>query len=195
MSNEGLLLFMVLIGVVAYLVWDTYYMGNMEKVKSKVDGNIYTVQSLPDKEAAADLLAKIRKNLEKLVAHLDKMYADDPRTKQLKNNFRSDKISEGAEKGKYTSYSVNKGEKIIFCLRSKDADKKLVELNTIMFVALHEMGHIATVSTGHTPEFWDNFRWLLEEAIQIGIYRKQDFKSKPEPYCGITITDSPLDKE
>ena len=65
----------------------------------------------------------------------------------------------------------------------------------IAFVAIHEMGHIATISTGHTPEFWDNFRWLLEEAIQIGIYRKQDFKSKPEPYCGITITDSPLDKE
>lgn len=192
MSNAGLVLFLVLVGVVVYLVWDTYYMGKLEYVKSDVDGREYQVQSLPDKEGAADLLAGIRKHLMTLVAHLEKMYPEDERTIQIKNKFSPDRISEGVENSKYTSYSINKGEKIVFCLRHKDSTKKLMDLNTMIFVALHELAHVASKDVGHTDTFWANFRWLLEEAIQIGVYKEQDFKSKPQPYCGIVITDSPL---
>lgn len=192
MTNAGLALFLVLMGVVIFLVWDTYYMGKLEVVKSTVDGREYTVQSLPDKQDAADLLAGIRAKMETLMGHLTKMYPDDERTIALQQNFRSDRISEGAENEKYTSYSVNKGEKIVFCLRSRDSSKKLMDINTMMFVALHEVAHVASKEVGHTQEFWDNFRWLLEEAIQIGVYREHDFRSKPVPYCGIMITDSPL---
>ena len=195
MSNAGLLLTLILGGIVIYLVWDTYFAGQVEYVRSEVDGRDYIVQSLPDKQKAADLLAYIRANLMKLIGHLDKMYADDDRTKRIAKNINLDNISEGAENAKYTSYSVNKGEKIVFCLRSRDEKKKLVDLNTMMFVALHELGHVCTASVGHTDEFWSNFRWLLEEAIQVGIYKQQDFKTKPKEYCGITITDSPLNHD
>ena len=58
--------------------------------------------------------------------------------------------------------------------------------------ALHEMGHVITESIGHTQEFWDNFRYLLQKAISLGIYVKQDFKNNPQEYCGTQITDSPL---
>ena len=61
-----------------------------------------------------------------------------------------------------------------------------------MFVVLHELAHVCTESTGHTKEFWDNFKWILEESINIGIYTKQDFKLNNVEYCGMTITDSPL---
>ena len=61
-----------------------------------------------------------------------------------------------------------------------------------MFVALHEMGHVITESIGHTQEFWDNFRYLLEKAIALGVYSKEDFKNNPREYCGTQITDSPL---
>lgn len=192
MSNAGLVLLLVLFGVTIYLVWDTYYMGKLEMVKSTVDQHEYLVQSLPDKQEAADLLANIRKSLDTLTTHLSKMAPDDERTKRILENFRSDRISEGVENTKYTSYSVNKGEKIVFCLRARDASKKLMDLNTMMFVALHEIGHVASTEIGHTQQFWDNFRWILEEAIQIGVYKEQDFKTKPVPYCGIMITDSPL---
>ena len=63
----------------------------------------------------------------------------------------------------------------------------------MMFVVLHEYAHLASVSIGHTQEFWDNFRWILEEAINIGIYVKQDFNKKNVEYCGMDITSSPLD--
>ena len=104
--------------------------------------------------------------------------------------FRPDKLKEGVSTPGYTSYSINKGEQIILCLRNND---KLVDINTLFFVVLHEFAHLATESIGHTDEFWDNFRWILEESINIGIYIKQDFKVKNEEYCGMTITSSPLE--
>lgn len=177
-----------------WFIYDTYGIGKFERVVSRVDDREYLVQSLPDKEGAADLLARIRAKLETLSRHLQKMYSDDKRTERIVMNFNPEKMSEGTNHGDFTSYSINKGEKLVFCLRSKDEQNKLVDLNTMMFVALHEIAHIATESTGHTEEFWDNFRWLLEESINIGIYKEQDFKSKPVPYCGIKITETPLHK-
>ena len=70
---------------------------------------------------------------------------------------------------------MNKGEEIILCLRNKNS---LVDINTMMFVVLHEFAHLATESIGHTTEFWDNFKWILEESINIVIYTKQDFEKK-----------------
>jgi hypothetical protein len=177
-----------------YLAWDTYGRGEVEYVRSMVDGRQYLVQSRPDKQQAANLLAKIRANLELLVDHLAKITSEDQRTKRILKRFNPENISEGADNAKYTSYSVNKGEKVVFCLRSRDQNKQLVDINTMMFVALHEMAHICTESVGHTPEFWDNFRWLLEESMDIGIYRDGDYKNNPVEYCGIKITNSPIEK-
>lgn len=189
-------LFIVLLaGILGYLVWDTYFLGEVEYVKSRVDNREYLVRSLPDKQQAADLIANIRIRLEQVVEHLKKTYPNDPRTKMLMDNFRPDRISEGSENSKYTSYSINKGEKLVLCLRSKDERKQLVDLNTMMFVSLHELSHMGTESIGHTPEFWNNFRWVLKEAIKINIYKYQDFNSKPEGYCGIHITDNPLSRD
>jgi hypothetical protein len=121
--------------------------------------------------------------------HLKNSYPGDARILRLEKNFNPDNMKEGIDNPKYTSYSVNKGEQIVLCLRTKN---KLVDINTMMFVVLHEYAHIVTVSVGHTEEFWDNFKWILEESINIGIYVKQDFAKENVEYCGMTITDSPL---
>lgn len=186
------IIIIILSVILAYLVWDTYFTQEVEYVVSTVDNKEYLVRSLPDKQEAANLLAKIRSNLEKLVYSLKETYPDKEATKNIAKNFHSDKISEGAEHAKYTSYSINKGEKIVLCIRSKDKKKELVDLNTMMFVSLHELAHIATTSVGHTQEFWDNFKWILKEAVKMNIYTYQDFNNSPKGYCGIEITDSPL---
>ena len=110
---------------------------------------------------------------------------------RLVQNFNPNKISETTPDAKYTSYSVNKGEKIVFCLRSKDEKQKLVDLNIMMFVALHELAHTMTKSVGHTPEFWNNFRILLRNARKLGIYKRVNYNEKPVEYCGTKITDDP----
>ena len=87
---------------------------------------------------------------------------------------------------------MNKGEKIVFCIRSKDEKQELVDINTIMFVAIHELAHVMTKSIGHTEEFWNNMKFLLKKGIDIGVYKQHDYKNDPVPYCGTEITDSPL---
>lgn len=188
----GGLLVLILIVALTWLLWDTYINGEVEYVKSSVDGKEYLVRSLPDKKEAANLLATIGAKLQQIVKHLEEAEPEDERTVRVVKNFNTDAISEGSENAKYTSYSVNKGEKIVFCLRSRDKNNKLMDINTMTFVALHELAHISSDTIGHDDIFWKNFKWLLEHAIKIGIYQEQNFKSAPVEYCGIKITDSPL---
>ena len=187
---EGIIIIIAtIIGI--YYIYNYYANYGLITVKSNVDNKEYVVQIKDDSLEAANLIAKIRERLVILMEHLEKSYGkNDNRIKQLKNNFRPDKLKEGVTTPGYTSYSINKGEQIVLCLRNND---KLVDINTLFFVVLHEFAHLATESIGHTDEFWDNFRWILEESINIGIYIKQDFKVKNEEYCGMTITSSPLE--
>lgn len=186
---EGIIILSSII-FIGYFSYVTYYNNKLETVKSNVDNRSYIVQSKEDAKEAANLIAKIRKKLLLLINHLIKSYPNDERTVRITDNFNPDKMKEGIDNPEFTSYSINKGEQIVLCLRTKD---KLMDINTMIFVVLHEIAHIATVSIGHTKEFWDNFRWLLEESINIGIYIKQDFEKEPVKYCGMEITDSPLD--
>lgn len=163
-------------------------------VKSQTDGNTYHVQNLPDKQEACERMAKIRQNLEKLV----QMYKDDPssmadpRVKNLVERFNPQNMCENDIDATTTSYSENKGEKIVICLRDKRHPFPFVDENTVMFVLLHEMAHLMTTTIGHTPEFWANFKRILHDAVQCGIYTPVNYTKTPTPYCGMTITDTPL---
>ena len=189
-NTEGLIIIIVtIIGI--YYIYNYYANIGLMKVKSKIDDKEYTVQIKDDSLEAANLIAKIREKLVVLMEHLEKSFSlNDERVRLLKRNFRPDRLKEGVDTPGYTSYSINKGEQIVLCLRSND---KLVDLNTMLFVVLHEFAHLSTESIGHTEEFWDNFKWILEESINIGIYTKQEFKVKNVEYCGMTITSSPLE--
>jgi uncharacterized protein (UPF0333 family) len=189
-GSEGLvILFAIIIG--SYYIINMYNEKDLVQVTSSVDNEKYTVQIKDDSKEAADLIANIKKRLITLLDHMERTFGtDDERVANLKMNFRPDRLKEGVTTPGYTSYSINKGEQIVLCLRNDD---KLVDINTMMFVVLHEFAHLASVSIGHTQEFWDNFRWILEEAINIGIYVKQDFDKKSVEYCGMDITSSPLD--
>lgn len=189
-----------IIFITVFLIF-TYYQskyGEIITVRSEIDGKEYLVrnnQKYADSEEAADTLAIIRNKLVDLTNYLEKNDEKSSAVKRLLKNFRPDNITESPKSSKFTSYSVNKGEKIVFCLRSRDENEKLIDINTLMFVALHELAHVMTKSVGHTEEFWSNFRYLLKNSIKLGIYKYQDFRKKPVKYCGITITDTPYQKK
>jgi len=166
-------------------------------VKSTVDNEHYLVRNLEDKQEAADRLARVRRKILILRTHLEQTHASKPFVKQLLNNFdcSASRFSESTPDAQYTSYSVNKGEKIYMCLRQRNEKEELVNENIILFVALHEMSHVGTSSIGHTPEFWNHFSWLLEQAEYTKIYQYTDFAAHPVEYCGIHITDSPKYKQ
>ena len=166
----------------------------MVSVKSSVDGQTYRVRDMPDKQAAADLMARVRLKMKKLKMHLEETFPDKPQVKQLARNFDAEahRLGEATPKDEFTSFSVNKGQEVHFCLRQREGqDESLVDENIVTFVAIHEMGHIITKTVGHGPDFWNNFAWLLEQAERIGIYKKQDFSAHPVAYCGMKITDQP----
>ncbi len=163
-------------------------------VKSGVDGQTYKVRDMPDKQAAADMMARVRLKMKKLKIHLEATFPDKAQVKQLARNFDAEahRLGEATPEDEFTSFSVNKGEEVHFCLRQREGENEsLVDENIITFVAIHEMGHIITKSVGHGPDFWNNFAWLLEQAERIGIYQKQDFSAHPVSYCGMKITDQP----
>ena len=163
-------------------------------VTSTVDGKQYKVRDMPDKEEAANLMAHIRMRLTRLCDALEKKYPDKPQVKQLVRNFRSDptRFIESAPDEEHTSSTINKGESIRMCLRQREGGNEgLVDENVLLFVAIHELGHVCTESVGHGPDFWNNFGWLLKEAEALGIYKYTNFSAHPVSYCGVYITDAP----
>ncbi len=201
----------ILVGIILLCYTHIEHLTNeVTYVKSSIDGQEYLVRNAPNKEEAANILCRTKNSLLRLIEHMNKKYVEgdqykaesdndeDEKTsireavKRLVKKFNPNNISESGASNKYTSYSVNKGEKIIFCLRQKNEAQSFVDENIIRFVAIHELAHIMTVSIGHEPEFWNNFKVLLKEAVALGIYKKEDYSKSPKPYCGITVSDSPL---
>lgn len=178
--------------VLAYMT--TRGVANLDDVKSKRNGKVYKVQNLPDKQEACEKMADIHDNLQKLMTKYrdDTASASDPRIKVLLDRFNPDNLCENDVHATSTSYSENKGEKVVICLRDKTPPYKLVDTNTVMFVVLHEMAHLATTTVGHTPEFWTNFKQILHDAVGVGIYRTENYAKQPVSYCGMEITDSPI---
>ena len=113
-------------------------------VKSTVDGRKYLVRNLPDKQDAANMIATVRGNLVKLAQELKKKNEGNIDIERMINNFNPN-IKESEKNNKYTSYSINKGEKTVYCMRSRDDKNESVKLNTMMFV-IHELAHTMSKS-------------------------------------------------
>ena len=92
-----------------------------------------------------------------------------------------------------TSYTVNKGSAMYLCLRDREDPTKLVTKDTLLFVMLHEISHIANYNGwGHGIEFWEIFKFILNEAYLTGEYIPTDYSKYPVVYCGLEITYNPL---
>ena len=165
---------------------------NLKCIVSTVDGNKYCVRERSKMQQAADLLATVTEKCKKLVDYIGNKYPDQDNVKRLVKGFKPQKIMETLPTSSYTAYSENKGEKLAFCLNVKKKDNNnLIDESTLTFVAIHELSHIATKSIGHKTEFWDNFKFLLENAKEAGIHNPEDYKKSPKEYCGMKIHDNP----
>ena len=184
-----IILFIVLIALKMYCESDEF---NLRCIVSTIDGKKYCVRERNNIQNASNLLARTTEKLEYLVENVGQRYPDRENVKKLVKNFNPTTIKETLPTSEYTAYSENKGEKIAFCLNKKKSDNNnLIDSNTLMFVAIHEIAHIMTTSVGHTEEFWNNFKFLLENAVELKIYTPVDYKKEPEGYCGMDITDNP----
>ena len=171
-----------------YLDSDAY---NLKCIIASKDGNRYCVREREKLELAANLLATVTQKMKDMVKYLKETHPEDPRVIKLVEGFNPQRVSETLPTSELTAYSENKGEKIAFCLNTTKEGNKLIDINTLTFVALHELTHVMTTSIGHKQDFWQNFKFVLENAKAANVYIPVDYKSKPQEYCGMTINDNP----
>lgn len=161
-------------------------------VISQIDNKPYLVRNLSDKQQTADILAQIRRNIKNLVKYM-KTHPSEKFHSHINNLVQKiDHVlmTENISDFMYTSYSVNKGEQLVFCLRSRKNKDEIHDLNLMMYVVLHEISHIACPEYGHGELFKGIFKYITETSVQIGIYKPIDFKHNNKEYCGVQITDS-----
>ena len=168
---------------------------NLKCIISGVDGNKYCVRERARLEESADMLAKITQKMKKIVSVLGEKYPDRPNVKRLVTRFKPEKVSETLPTSEFTAYSENKGEKIAFCLNTTKTGDTLIDENTLTFVAIHELAHTMSESIGHKEEFWNNFKFLLENSVRCHVYTGIDYAKYPISYCGMIINESPLYKK
>ena len=158
-------------------------------------GAKYLVNDNANKQQSALLLSTIVENLFKIKNHLVKNIDKYPEYKkyimQMDENFTETRtlIYETDPTSDLTSYSVNKGEELSFCLKSKKTGE-MHNINLLMYVALHELAHVACPETGHGELFKYIFKFLTEEAIKLNIYHKTDYSQTPVEYCGMVLSSS-----
>lgn len=83
--------------------------------------------------------------------------------------------------------------KSVITICTKDPSSgKYYDMNTLMYVTIHELSHILTrdleIDTfgkvdDHGPKFTENFQKLLKKAALVGIYDPQI--PIPRKYCGV----------
>ena len=187
--------FYIFVGIVLFFCLAIYYQSdafNLKCIIASEDGNRYCVREREKLELAANLLAKVTQKMKDTVEYVKQKHPEDPRTIRLVEGFDPKTISETLPTSELTAYSENKGEKIAFCLNTTKEGNRLIDINTLTFVALHELSHVATESVGHTQEFWQNFKWVLQNAKEAKIYNPVDYKKSPQEYCGMKINDNPF---
>jgi hypothetical protein len=192
--NKHSIFFYIFIAFILFFCLTIYYQSDAYGLKCIIaseDGHRYCVREREKLELAANLLAQVTKKMKDMVAYMKSTHPEEPRTKRLVEGFNPKKISETLPTSELTAFSENKGEKLAFCLNTTKDGNKLIDLNTLTFVALHELSHIMTESVGHKQDFWQNFKYLLQNAKEAGIYDPVDYKKSPQEYCGMKINDNP----
>jgi hypothetical protein len=208
----------VLVLVVAYFVGrrlvlgpDRFTIEQTSEVVSHVDGMRYRVHGgHAGPQKAADTLAALNGRVIDLMRFLRGRYlrgaggelSPERReaVRRLLARYNPDNLAENSPKDPSgdTSYTLDKGAVVAICLRERDpaasGDPRvhdIHDLDTLTFVTLHEMAHIAIEDVDHPPRFWSAFRFILEEAEDAGLYTSPRYAQAPRQYCGVRIDYNP----
>jgi len=188
--NIILIIFIILIFLKIFQDKIFYYI-NSTKVLSKVDNKYYIVRNVKHKQKSADTLAHINLRVEKLLNHLKTQKTHIENIQLLLERYDRNNLVENINLDN-TTYIINKGSKLAVCLTTRDYKEDIYDINSLMFVIIHELSHIGSKSYGHNKEFKDFFTFLLNRSIHLGIYKYVDYSVNPQEYCGIEINSSPL---
>ena len=194
-----LILFFIILLILLCLF---YFKDNRIYIKSNIDNNKYLVNKTGTNEdkIVANILAQVSRVLNNFVNNLVKKYPNNKQVQRLRKRFNKNKIVETNKYENLTAYTLSKGKILSLCVRSKYKtgnneyveDKNLYDLNILIYVSIHELAHVMSVSIGHNTEFYKNFEFLLKNAIDMNIYSHVNYKKNPQDYCGLIIDEKIL---
>lgn len=119
------------------------------------------------------------------------------RISQLINKYDPDSVYEISplNTSGVTSYTQDK-RTLILCLRHKEKDangnNELHDINTIMFVVVHELSHMMNDLWGHKINFWILFKFMLQNSVDCEVYKPVNYALHPIKYCGLALSYNPL---
>jgi len=195
-KNNAMQLFIVLLILIIFTMCCSLIYNKItdkfEPIKSDINGKNYNVRSQGEPEEkikTANHLAEISDRVDKLVSYMYENNLPDPEiAKRLKKRWSGINFRETSQNESSAAYTVNKGDEMRLCVKNKG---KMEEINTSMFVVLHELGHVMSISYGHNEEFRNNFSYIVHLASALGFYKPENFDNEPVEYCGTEINTTP----
>jgi hypothetical protein len=153
-----------------------------------VGGKFYKIHNAhQNRKDAAERMAEIDKRIEKLLKNKEfaKKYPE------ILDSYSFTKLTENSPKNREKTTSYVDEEKMALCLRNEFGD--IEDINTLMFVALHEISHYVTINDKdhHGPEFWAIFKDVLIMSKNEDIIDLINYRDKPIRYCGLLIDYNP----
>jgi hypothetical protein len=194
MNISNFILFLLFTIIILCIYKSSYKYIHKEYILSHKDNKKYLVGKGKYNTESANLLAELNSKISFLIKNLKEENYNKTFYKNINlliSRFKPDNITENIFTSGSTAYTVNKGEEVSFCLKTKEKNI-IYDINTLTFVAIHELAHIGCVSIGHTKEFVDFFVFLLKTSINLGIYKYIDYSKTPVDYCGVNINETPL---
>ena len=187
--KEITILFLTILGVIGTV--SVYNKNkNVAVLKSSNDNRNYRLLDLPGKEKCMEILVQLNKNVLQLLTYIKTEEREG--INDLLDNYRPDSLCENLENRSLQAYSVNKGEEICLRLREPENELQIIDdMNTLMFVLVHELSHLMTDDIGHTEKFWNNMAYLLKKANEINLYTPINYSVTPVMYCGVKIDETP----
>jgi len=186
----------ILLSIIIIFIYILYLIKKNRLTLVEANNNVkFMVYNDTNKAVSANLLAELVDRMyklrDKLIYNKKKYIEYEEYIDFLEVNFNQDRTSiyENIPDTDLTSYSVNKGEELAFCLKSKKTGN-FHDINLLMYVAVHEMAHMACPEIGHGELFKKVFRFLIIEAINFNLYKKIDYQYNPVEYCGMILSSS-----
>ena len=122
------------------------------------------------------MLKEIKKRYNKLADHLrfNEKYSDICKNRSIITGLK--------KKSDTIAYNINKGYEIYIAIDNES------DIDSAMYVLIHELAHSTVPEYDHSADFWSNFKELRQIASDIGVYQPV----KESRYCGQTLKDSLL---
>jgi predicted metal-dependent hydrolase len=188
----------ILISIIIIFIYIYFFLNKKNFVSiESYNGTKYMVYNDNLNKDKANLLELVVKNMcilkNSLVKDIESNDLKEYKSyiKQLDKNFNENRtlIYETDPTSDLTSYSVNKGEELSVCLKSKSSGQ-LHDINLLMYVIIHEMSHFACPEIGHGALFQKIFKKFIDISIKLEIYHYEDYSSKPVEYCGMILSSN-----